>query len=153
MSKNSISFVYYPDCYFYADWLMLNLETSGKVYASSNPFDLSTSTHIFYASNNVINTGDITVWPALSNGINVYSDIPVGLKINFPEEGKGYGQNGYSTHLQLGGAIIPFNYPIRVELTDQSGHVYTSPYHTFDRSLGCQKNVELDFYNGVFTWK
>jgi subtilisin family serine protease len=151
-AKTNISFVYYPDCYYYADWLLISKNNNGTSYLSSNPFDLTNKNNTFNASGNIINTGDITLWPAI-NGITVNSDKTTDMTISYPEEQKSYGQTTFSTTHQLGGNIIPFNYPIHVTLKDKNGTVYTAPTHTYDRSLGCQHKAVLNFYNGVFTWE
>jgi len=143
------SFPFWPGCYMASSSIILTRKTDDSLEVLYNPFDLVKDSKILPVAGPEVNFGDMALWPTVNIVVN--SDIPVQMNIEYPEEGKSYGNINYKTNHYLSN-VIPLNYDARVKLTDKSGIVYVSPSVNIPLSQGCEP-VTLDFFNGKFVWK
>jgi hypothetical protein len=156
ITGSSKAFYYYPSCYYYAQSIAVRRYEDNSIGVLSHIFDLrpnftSTNRGIIVTSPEV-DLGDVTIWPA--TGIQMYFDKELKIMIRYPEEGSAYGHANYvmDTEGYLGGNIIPFDYPLTVELEDRDGNVYSPPTYSHPREAGCSSTVILNFFNGEFNW-
>lgn len=137
----------WPACYMSQGAGLYNF--TDAIYATFDEFDLVHSGTVIPVYSTDVNLGDIKFWPAVTFNLN--SDIPVKFSIAFPEEGTGLGNSLYKTSHSLSNAL-PLNYNLRVQLTDQTGAVYNSPYLKLPMDYGCTPKT-LNFSAGQFTWQ
>ena len=96
--------------------------------------------------------GDALLWPVTS--VVTYSDIPVTLALRYQNALGLWGGGGnslYKVQHNLSGAI-PLDIDTRVEMKDQSGTLYYSPFVHLSRDYGCAPKA-ISFMNGTFQWE
>lgn len=150
-TKNMKSFPYAPSCYFYDNRINIKRNDNGSLNIHSKIFDKLPDPIIFPVTSFEVNIGDVKVWPAVSLTVN--SDKKVSVQISYPEENQAVGNANYLTSHGIGGGVIPFNYSLHVQLTEEGGMVYTSPDYVHDLQQGCLSRPTLNFFFGEFTWQ
>jgi len=146
-NKSKNLFATWPACYkaqgsgLSRSFVMMN--------ASLGEFDLVYDSKHFPFISPEIDLGTISLWPAVT--LNISSDIPVRFWVAYPEEKSASGGSLYKTSHTLSN-VIPLDYNIRVEVIDESGNSYFSPYIKLGLDHGCS-DVTLKYFNGQFQWE
>src|SRR3989338_6899836 len=140
-------FPYWPKCY-QQGFFLLEKKFGGSLNVRLYLFDLVKEDKSFAVTGSEVNLGDIPLWPAVDIAVN--SDKAVKMNIEYPEEGRSYGNSNYKTSHYLSN-VVPLAYNARAQLKDQSGNTYYSPYKTYGLENGCAP-VTLDFFGKQFSW-
>ena len=140
-------FTTWPSCYI-AQGAGLS-RSSDTVNISFGEFDLVRDSKTFPLTSPEIDLGTINFWPAVT--LNISTDIPVRFWVAYPEEGTSVGHSLYITSRKLSN-VIPLDYSVRVELIDQAGNSYFSPYIKLGLDHGCSE-VTLKYFDGQFQWE
>ncbi|MBI2124627.1 hypothetical protein HYT92_02435 [Candidatus Pacearchaeota archaeon] len=143
-------FPYWPKCY-QQGFFLLEKKFDGSLNVRLYLFDLVREDKSFAVTGSEVkevNLGDVPLWPSVDIAVN--SDVAVQMNIEFPEEGRGYGNINYKTSHYLSN-IMPLAYNARVQLKDQLGNAYYSPYKTYGLENGCAP-VTLAFSSKQFAW-
>lgn len=142
-------FSFWPNCHIGRGG-RIDKDASGNIKVMVDVFDLvyGYDNYTFPYSGQSINLGDIPQWPAVD--INVASDVPVKLNIEYPEEKQGSGNALYKTSHTLA-RVIPIEYDASVKLTNETGTTFNSPPARYKLSQWCNA-VKLNFKGGEFQW-
>jgi hypothetical protein len=127
----------------------LGPQPENSLWVGVDPFDIESTWKYISDAGPEVNIGDFPIWPVAST-LFISSDIPVKFWVRYPEEGRGTGNVNYLTSHSSAGSV-PLEYNVRIELIDQSGKVYYSPYIKLGLAYGCQP-ITLTFQNGEFLW-
>lgn len=122
----------------------------GSLYLSSFLFDLVRGDRFINPIiSDVIDLGTIPLWPA--KNFRLLSDVPVKFTIPYSEEGRAVGNGLLKTDHSLSN-VVPLSYDTKVQVTDGSGVMATSPAQRYPLTSTCG-TATLHYNGGQFIWE